>query len=185
MNPLNDEIKWSAVKNCSQEYDGIFFYAVRSTKICCRPSCKSRTPLRRNVSFFSRLSQAIQEGYRPCKRCRPDLIDPPGNNTLIQETIQLLEREYRTSLTLDKVAAEVGMSKFHLQRLFKKAIGKTPLEYITALRLQEASLLLHTTNLTITNIAHVLGYKSSAHFSSVFHQNIGMSPTTYREGRFP
>jgi AraC family transcriptional regulator, regulatory protein of adaptative response / methylphosphotriester-DNA alkyltransferase methyltransferase len=184
MNPLNDEIKWSAVKNSSQEYDGIFFYAVRSTKICCRPSCKSRTPLRRNVSFFSSLPQAIQEGYRPCKRCRPDLIDPPNNDRLIEATIQLMERDYRTSLTLDKIAVEVGMSKFHLQRLFKKATGKTPLEYMTALRLQEASLLLHTTNHTITDIAHLLGYKSSAHFASMFLQHIGKSPTAYREGRF-
>jgi AraC family transcriptional regulator of adaptative response/methylated-DNA-[protein]-cysteine methyltransferase len=59
-------------------YDGIFFIAVKTTGIFCRPSCPAR-PKRENVEFFSKIGDAIAAGYRPCKRCRPELVNgqPP------------------------------------------------------------------------------------------------------------
>src|ERR1044071_4031185 len=57
-------------------YDGIFFLAVRTTGIFCRPSCPARKPLAENVSYFSNAREAMFAGYRPCKRCRP--LDSKG-----------------------------------------------------------------------------------------------------------
>ncbi|WP_390620979.1 Ada metal-binding domain-containing protein [Brevibacillus massiliensis] len=50
--------------NCDSRYDSLFFYAVRTTKICCRPSCESKTPSRRNVCFFHSLEAAYHKGFR-------------------------------------------------------------------------------------------------------------------------
>lgn len=67
--------KWDAVKQNDKTCDGIFFYAVKSTGIFCRPSCKSRLPKKDNVTFFNTADQALAAGFRPCKRCRPDLLE--------------------------------------------------------------------------------------------------------------
>lgn len=60
-----------AYKKSDESYDGIFYFAVRSTGIFCRPSCSARKPLPKNVEYFSTAREAIFAGYRPCKRCRP------------------------------------------------------------------------------------------------------------------
>ena len=63
-----------AVKNKDKLYDGQFYVAVKSTKIVRCPSCLSRTPLEKNMVFFDTLEEALQNGYRPCKRCKPETI---------------------------------------------------------------------------------------------------------------
>lgn len=178
---LNEKVMWDAVIHCNQAYDGIFFYAVKSTGICCKPSCKSKTPLKENVSFYSSVFLAIEDGFRPCKRCRPNL-DHSNDDEIIFFAKQMIEKEYRNSLTLEQLALHVGVSKYHLQRLFKKNTGISPLEYATKLRMNEALRRLQTTGDTVTEIAHDLGYKSSAHFSSVFRHNTGCTPSRYRSG---
>src|SRR5919204_1047194 len=62
---------WNAVVNRDAEADGSFVYAVRSTRIYCRPSCPSRRPRRRHVLFFPRPEAAEAAGFRACLRCRP------------------------------------------------------------------------------------------------------------------
>ena len=64
----------NAVKNRDKRYDGKFFVAVKSTKIVCLPSCYSRIPLEKNMVFFDTLEEALENGYRPCKRCKPETI---------------------------------------------------------------------------------------------------------------
>jgi len=181
MNGLNNQVMWVAVESCDEKYDGMFIYAVKSTGICCKPSCKSRTPLKENVSYYPSFSLAIKDGYRPCKRCRPDLLHS-NEEDIILSAKHFIEKEYRNSLTLDRLAIEVGVSKFHLQRLFKKSTGLSPLEYATRLRMIEALRLLRDTEKTITEIAHNLGYKGSAHFSSMFRHHFNYTPTTFRKG---
>lgn len=181
MYSLNDRVMWNAVKICDHNYDGVFIYAVKSTGICCKPSCKSKTPLKENISFYPTVSLAINDGYRPCKRCRPELL-LSNEDEIISIANQFIEKEYRSNLALDRLAHEVGVSKFHLQRLYKKATGLSPLEYATNLKLKEAAKLLLTTNQSITEIAYHLGFKSSAHFSSLFRQHLNSTPSAYRKG---
>lgn len=71
---IQDMEKWQAVASCDSKYDGMFFYGVKTTGIFCRPSCKSRTPIRANVIFFDNVVNAIEAGFRSCKRCCPDKI---------------------------------------------------------------------------------------------------------------
>jgi len=71
---LTDNEKWNSIVNCDSFYDGVFYYGVRTTGIFCRPSCKSKEPLKKNVVFFDRIEDAYSYGLRPCKRCRPDVL---------------------------------------------------------------------------------------------------------------
>ncbi|MDR2756488.1 MAG: hypothetical protein LBC20_12345 [Planctomycetaceae bacterium] len=72
---MTDDQKWEAVLNNDERYDGLFFCGVKTTKIFCRPSCKAKTPLKKNVEYFENPKQAEKAGYRACKRCRPDLLE--------------------------------------------------------------------------------------------------------------
>ena len=65
-----DDARWAAVQTRDPAADGVFFIAVRTTKIFCRPVCPAR-PLRRNVAFFATAQAALGAGYRACKRCKP------------------------------------------------------------------------------------------------------------------
>lgn len=180
MGLLSDEVMWEAIIQCNEKYDELFIYAVKSTSICCKPSCKSRAPLRENISFYFTITLAIMNGFRPCKRCRPDL-NQSNEEEIIYSSKQFIEEQYRHSITLDRLAQHVGVSKYHLQRLFKRNTGVSPLEYATQLKMSDAiEQLLHTEN-TITEIAFHLGFKSSSHFSNLFRKHIGFSPTEYRK----
>ncbi|SDM14084.1 Metal binding domain of Ada [Dendrosporobacter quercicolus] len=83
--PTDDE-KWEAVRQSDPGYDGVFFYGITTTGIFCRPSCRSRLPLRNNVQFFDSIEQAYAWGLRPCKRCRPDLPEYRPNRDLMEES---------------------------------------------------------------------------------------------------
>src|SRR5271168_1211479 len=67
---------WQQVLERDTRADGQFFYAVKSTKVYCKPSCPSRRPARKNVTFFPTATTAKEAGYRACKRCEPDLATP-------------------------------------------------------------------------------------------------------------
>jgi AraC family transcriptional regulator of adaptative response/methylated-DNA-[protein]-cysteine methyltransferase len=72
--PLDESACWQAVLNRDERGDGIFVYGVSSTLIFCRPSCPSRRPQRERARFFSSIEEAMEAGFRPCKRCRPETV---------------------------------------------------------------------------------------------------------------
>jgi AraC family transcriptional regulator of adaptative response/methylated-DNA-[protein]-cysteine methyltransferase len=86
---------WNAVLNRDTSATGEFFYAVKTTGVYCRPTCASRRPLRKNVEFFATTAAAREQGYRACKRCRPD--DVAGNrstnpiNAVVHELARQIE----------------------------------------------------------------------------------------------
>lgn len=102
---------WQAVISCDSSYDGVFFYAVKTTSIFC----KSRIPLRKNVTYFTSAVQAEKMGYTPCKRCQPQLqgmtYDPYEH--MIKETVSIIENYYDKKLLLDDIASKVGVSRYH------------------------------------------------------------------------
>jgi AraC family transcriptional regulator of adaptative response / methylphosphotriester-DNA alkyltransferase methyltransferase len=65
---LSFEEKWDKIMECDQTYDGLFFTAVKTTKIYCRPSCRARKPKKCNVEFFDDMKKVEQAGFRACKR---------------------------------------------------------------------------------------------------------------------
>ncbi|HGY6261538.1 TPA: Ada metal-binding domain-containing protein, partial [Escherichia coli] len=122
---LTDDQRWQSVLARDPNADGEFVFAVRTTGIFCRPSCRARHALRENVSFYANASEALAAGFRPCKRCQPDKANAQQHRLdKITHACRLLEQE--TPVTLEALADHVAMSPFHLHRLFKATTGMTP-----------------------------------------------------------
>ena len=116
---LTFEEMWEKIIACDRKYDGLFYTAVKTTKIFCRPSCKSRKPKKGNVEFFHDMSEVEKAGFRACKRCRPEVEHSP-HTELVRKVIAFLVSQYKQKLELQDIANHVGVSPFYLERLFKQ-----------------------------------------------------------------
>ncbi len=172
--------RWRAVQQRDREADGVFFYAVRTTGVYCRPSCAARRPLRANVSFHASTAAARAAGFRPCKRCRPDERAASPHAAAIASACRLLAR-VDEPLTVGAVAAAVGMSRFHFQRAFKAATGVTPKNYASAERRRRLSAELRGGS-AVTDAFYAAGFNSSSRFYGEARRQLGMRPKQVRDG---
>src|SRR5437762_4125982 len=132
---LDSDEAWRAVEQRDPRFDGRFVYAVKSTRIYCRPSCPSRRPMRARVTFYTAPTAAEEAGYRACRRCHPREAQlAPAAAVAVERARRLIEDHPDQTVTLATLAADVGMSPFHLQRTFKRLLGVSPREYQDALR---------------------------------------------------
>ena len=93
----------------------------------------------------------------------------------------LMDRSYSEDLDLDAIAGEAGYSRFHFVRSFRDTYGRTPRAYLSERRIERARELLRTVNLTVTEICYLVGFSSLGSFSARFKENVGGSPSEYRE----
>jgi len=177
---LTDDEMWDAASGCDASYDGRFFYAVRTVGVYCRPSCKSRTPLRKNVLYFRTSREAADSGFRPCKRCRPDLADYAPLRELAQRTKSLIDRYCSGRAALAGELGQLGVSPGHLAAVFKREFGMAPTEYLGRVRVQSAQKLLAQTDLSILDAAGEAGFESLSSFYSSFKRYTGSTPSAYR-----
>lgn len=126
---IDGEPAWSAVLERNERCDGQFVYAVGSTGVYCRPSCPSRRPNRKNVTFFLTPDDAERAGYRACRRCLPRSVAPSPAAEAVQRACTYIESHLDESVTLAALGREVGVSPSHLQRTFKKIVGVSPKEF--------------------------------------------------------
>ncbi len=178
---MTEAEKWQAVAGNDKSADGVFFYAVRSTGIFCRPSCPSRLPARENVTFFDSAEQAARAGFRPCKRCRPDLLDYRPAQELAEQAKALLDTGAAGMRRLKEAMSGVGLSQRRLDEVFRGQYGVTMFEYRARLRLEQAKRELAQPNIAIVDIAYSAGFESVAAFYSFFRKGCGMTPARYRK----
>lgn len=117
----------------SKDALGVFFVAVRTTGIFCRPTCTARKPLKENCEFFENAQEAALHGYRPCKRCRPldsSAAFSPEVRVLI-EAIEADPHKRWTNKDLDALAITAHTAR----RQFQQHFGMTFIEYARARRL--------------------------------------------------
>lgn len=176
-----DDTRWQAVLNRDARADGLFVLGVRTTGIYCRPSCPARKPKRANVRFYTLNREAEADGLRPCRRCRP--TEP----SLAQRHVEAVEAVCRRleaatgALPLADLAAEVGLSRYHLHRLFKAQTGVTPKAYhraIRAARLRDG--IGHSASVTAS--LHAAGYGSASRFYHEAKATLGMAPAVAQKG---
>ena len=129
-----DKVRWNAVCERDAQFDGEFVFAVRTTGIFCRPSCPSRRAKRENVAFFESNSEAESAGYRACLRCRPNEMSTATRNALAVEVACRRLETAEVEPSLEDLASEAGMSKFHFHRIFKQIVGMTPKQYARGAR---------------------------------------------------
>jgi len=134
---FDEEVLWQAVLHRDRASNGKFVYAVRSTRIYCRPSCASRRPNRMQVVFFESGEVAQRAGFRACRRCRPDnASDVDPQTQIVQRARQLLDADdAEGAISLSALGSALGVSPYHLQRTFKQVMGVTPRQYADNRRL--------------------------------------------------
>jgi AraC-like DNA-binding protein/catechol 2,3-dioxygenase-like lactoylglutathione lyase family enzyme len=103
-----------------------------------------------------------------------------GTFAQLQRSREWLAANFDRRITLTEVAGQAGFSPFHYQRLFTRAFGETPLEFLTRLRLERAKRILRTSIDPVTQICFDLGYESLGSFSTLFRREVGIPPSEFR-----
>ena len=170
---MTEQEMWEAVQRSDASYDGLFFYAVKTTGIFCRPSCRSKPPKRENLRYFASGDEARAAGFRPCKRCRSDLLEYQPMREIAAAVKDRLDR----AAPLD----DVGLTPRRITDIFKGEYGVTPKEYADSLRLCAAKEMLVTTQEKVIDVAYRAGFSSLAAFNRFFKQQTGQTPTQYRK----
>jgi AraC family transcriptional regulator, regulatory protein of adaptative response / methylated-DNA-[protein]-cysteine methyltransferase len=172
---------WDAVNARDRAMDGVFFYAVMSTGIYCRPWCPSKRPRRENVVFFRAREAAERAGFRPCKRCKPDLSDQANPNAQIVEKVcRYIDTHPDDPVTLEALGRVLGISPFYLQRTFKALTGITPRAYADSRRLNSLKTGLRDGH-SVTRSLYDAGYGSSSRLYERASSQLGMTPSRYRK----
>lgn len=177
-----DAAYWRAVVARDRAWDGRFVYAVRSTGVFCRPTCPSRRPGRGQVTFFPTPDAAARDGYRPCRRCRPDRPAAPDVQAdRVRDACRFIQQNVTESVPLDRLAARAGVSPYHLQRSFKRLLGVTPAQYAEACRLERLKADLRGGR-DVTGSVYRAGYGSASRVYERSDGRLGMTPATYGRG---
>lgn len=168
-------------------FDGLFFIAVTSTGIYCRPVCPAPSPKAQNIRYYDSAAAASAAGFRPCLRCRPEAA--PGSplhrakSELVAGALRLIEQGALDDGSLAELARRVGVGERHLRRVFAEELGASPLDVAATRRLLFAKQLLGETALPMTAIAQAAGYASLRRFNATFSAAYGKPPREIRRGR--
>jgi len=162
-----------AYLNSDPTYDGIFFLAVRTTGVFCRPSCRARKPLPENVSYFATAREALFAGYRPCKRCRP-LVTHGQMPDWLEPILATVEQAPGSRITDSDLRAR-GLDAARVRRYFLKHYGMTFQAYCRARRLG-ASLQQIRRGAKLDDVALDHGYESQSGFREAFGRAFGRPP---------
>ena len=173
--------KWQAVAQNDSTYDGRFYYAVRSTGVYCRPSCSAKLPKEKNLVYFDTVQEASAAGYRPCKRCRPDLPDQQGEE-IAGRVKEAIDTHYKAKAELAQELANIEVSQRRMTKIFRAKYGATPAEYADCLRIQTAKEMLGKSGASVLETALFLGFESQSAFYSFFYKHTQMTPAEYRKG---
>jgi AraC family transcriptional regulator of adaptative response / DNA-3-methyladenine glycosylase II len=188
---LDAEACYRAVSSRDRRFDGVFYTAVRTTGIYCRPSCPARTPAARNVEFHPTAAAAQSAGFRACKRCLPDAT--PGSPEwdvaadVAGRAMRLISDGVVDRGGVEELASRVGYTPRHLSRLLTAELGAGPLALARARRAQTARVLIETTDLSFADIAFAAGFASIRQFNDTIREVYDVAPTHLRgrRGRHP
>jgi AraC family transcriptional regulator of adaptative response/methylated-DNA-[protein]-cysteine methyltransferase len=201
--------QWQQVLERDARADGMFVYAVKSTKVYCRPSCASRRPTRKNVTFFPTPELAEAAGYRACLRCDPKQVEAKNDPQAeaIAAVTEYLKAHAGERTKLEDVAKATGVGRLTILRGFKRVLGVTPGEFAKAQRVEkfkekirapktaptpaaEGSVGLRARlraakaagPVSITDAMYQAGFGSSSRLYEGSGATLGMKPKEMREG---
>lgn len=183
MNGLNisDEVSYRALINKDAGFEGLFFAGIKTTGVFCLPTCRARKPKKENVEFFKTAREAMANGYRPCKICRP--LENPGETS---EEIKSLFRELETNPTqriTDYDLTVKGIEPNKIRRWFLKNHGMTFQAYQRMFRINYALKNIKMGD-KIIEAAYNSGYESLSGFQHSFKKVISHSPSESRDENF-
>ncbi|GGD17364.1 AlkA N-terminal domain-containing protein [Nocardioides daphniae] len=175
---------YAAVASRDRRFDGVFLTAVRTTGIYCRPSCPARTPAAENVTFHRTAASAQAAGYRACRRCAPDATPgEPGWDVVADvagRAMRLIADGVVDRDGVEGLAARLGYTSRHLNRLLVEHLGAPALALARARRAQHARTLLTETDLDAADVAFAAGFGSVRQFNDTVREVYAATPRELR-----
>lgn len=170
---LTPEIMYRAIVNKDVSFEGLFFTAVKTTGIFCRPSCTARKPKFENVEFLKTSKDCILKGYRPCKVCypleklnqTPDHFQQIINELYLHPSVKIKDQDLRNR----------GIDPHQIRRWFLKNHGITFQAYQRMFRINTAFKKIHGGD-SVTDTAFESGFESLSGFGDSFKSVFGVSP---------
>lgn len=178
---------YAAISGRDTRFDGVFYTAVRSTGVYCRPSCPARKPHPRNVTFYPSAAAAQSAGYRACLRCVPEAL--PGSpwwnipGSVAARAMELIEQGVVDDEGVTGLAVRLGWSTRTVTRLLVEQTGATPIAHARARRARVAHALITTTDRPFAEIAFAAGFSSIRQFNDTIQAIYGAAPTRLRATR--
>ncbi|HXW28934.1 MAG TPA: bifunctional DNA-binding transcriptional regulator/O6-methylguanine-DNA methyltransferase Ada [Xanthobacteraceae bacterium] len=180
--PTERDPRWAAVVARDAAFEGKFVYAVKTTGVYCRPSCPSRLAKPKNVEFYASCDEAESAGFRACQRCRPNEASATDQHAVIVADACRRIEAADTLPTLAALAAELGMSPYYFQRLFKSETGLSPKAYGAAHRARRLRQQLSEGKNIVTEVVYGASHNSNSRFYETSDDMLGMTPTAVRGG---
>ncbi|MFK7768467.1 MAG: bifunctional transcriptional activator/DNA repair enzyme AdaA [Mariniblastus sp.] len=179
----SEQRMYTAICERDSEFEGVFFFSVRTTGVFCRPSCAARTPNRENVGFHRTASDALAAGFRSCKRCRPLKVFGSCPSWLVS-FLEQVETEPNRRWT-DQELKEIDIEPSRIRRWFKRNHGITFHSYLRTRRLASAMGQINTGTSDATRAALANGYESQSGFREAFKNWFGEAPTQTKSSNEP
>lgn len=181
----DDELAaYRVLQSRDPRFDGVFYAAVTSTGIYCRPSCPARTPKPANVRFYPSAAAAQCAGFRACRRCLPDAT--PGSPEwdvsadVTGRAMRLIGDGLVDREGVGGLARRLGYSPRHLNRLLTTTMGAGPLALARARRAQIARALIESSELSLTGVAFAAGFASVRQFNDTMREVYAATPSQLR-----
>ncbi len=170
-------------------FDGTFFFGVKTTGIFCKPSCPSPVAEEKNVVYFQTIFEALNQGFRPCLRCRPDVsLEYYGGNPdgvyIVDTALSMIYDGYLNDHTIRELSGELLVSERHLRKLFMDNVGLSPVKIAKYHRALFSKKLILFSNQSLTDVAFASGFGSIRQFNHVFKETFGKTPTRLRNASF-
>jgi methylphosphotriester-DNA--protein-cysteine methyltransferase len=174
---LSSDAMWAAFVARDSRWDGRFVAAVRTTGIFCRPTCTCRKPLRRNVRFYASPDEAARAGFRPCKRCRPELAGgaSEADRRIAARALAFMRRSPGEAWPVARLARLLAMSGSSFARHFRAGAGTTPGRALASIRLERARTLLARGE-RVLDVALEVGFGSGSAFARAWRRRYGTAP---------
>jgi AraC family transcriptional regulator of adaptative response / DNA-3-methyladenine glycosylase II len=180
---LSPDDCYKAFLGRNSAFDGVFFIAVRTTKIYCRTTCKAKKANFENCTFYPNAHLAEQKGYRACLRCHPQLAPDQSLDPVVRIATTALRRICEGAMvdgSVDQLAAELNVSPRHLRRALQRVYHQAPSALANEFRLECAERLLETTQWSVPEVAIRSGFASIRRFNEVFREKYDTSPSEWR-----
>lgn len=180
----DQDTRYEAVRSRDARFDGEFFFAVETTGIYCRPSCPAVTPKRQNVRYYPTAAAAQSNGFRACRRCRPDAVPGSAEWNVRADVVGRAMRMIGDGVVdregVGGLAVRLGYSARQVQRQLTAELGAGPVALARAQRAHTARVLLQTTDLPVTEIAFAAGFASVRQFNDTIRAVYELTPTGLR-----
>lgn len=181
---MDEETRYEAVSSRDARFDGEFFFAVETTGIYCRPSCPAVTPKRKNVRFYPTAAAAQGNGFRACRRCRPDAVPGSADWNVRADVVGRAMRMIGDGVVdregVPGLAGRLGYSSRQVQRQLNAELGAGPVALARAQRAHTARVLLQTTALPVTEVVFAAGFASVRQFNDTIRQIYARTPSELR-----